>query len=208
MDQPQGVRSRTNPQEHVARFYDTWKRVPQEEWLHRVVHTLDPISKNWYAAAELHRDTVSWVCTIDSFVLTFSTNMVCPTLDVSIRLTHTKVFDDQESVESRPDWQAQAAYAIEWYNLAIDEDDDLRNNDNPESEGHCDIRGPADESLEVTQPLKTRTVNIGVGDYWDEVMVIRATQLLQEYQDLCLMKFFEIKGIIEAVANFLLWVES
>ena len=106
MDQPQGVRSRNNPQEHVARCYDAWKRVPQEGWLHRVVHTLDPIAKNWYAAAELRRDTVSWVCTVDSFVLTFSTNMVCPALDVAIRLTHTKVFDDQEVVESRPDWQA------------------------------------------------------------------------------------------------------
>ena len=100
MDQPQGVRSRTNPQEHVAWCYDAWKRVPQEEWLHRVVHTLDPIAKNWYAAAELRRDTVSWVCTIDSFVLTFSTNMVCPALDVAIRLTHTKFLDDQESIES------------------------------------------------------------------------------------------------------------
>ena len=53
-----------------------------------------------------------------------------------------------------------------------------------------------------------RTVHIGVGDYWDEVMVTRATQLLHKYQDLYLMKFFETKGIIEAVADFLLWVEA
>ena len=77
--------------------------MPQEEWVHRFVHTLEPLAKNWYAEAELRRDTVRWDCLVDSFVLTFSTNEVCPALDAAIRLIHTKVFDDQEVVEYRPD---------------------------------------------------------------------------------------------------------
>ena len=97
-----------------------------------------PDSKE-FAAAELHRDTVSWVCTVDSFVLTFSTNEFCLALDVAIRLVHTKVLDDQAVVKYRPDWEAHTAHAVEYYNLAIDEDDDPRNIDIHESEGHCNV---------------------------------------------------------------------
>ena len=67
------------------------------------------------------------------------------------------------------------------------------------------MHGPAVEALEVTQPLKTRTVNIGseenpkyatIGDYWDDEMVSKVTQLLHEYQDLFPTKFSEMKGIL------------
>jgi len=91
------------------------------------------------------------------------------------------------------------------YNLAIDEDDDTRNINIPESEGHCEVHRPAVEAPEVTQLLKTRQVNIGsrkmpkyatIGDYWDEEMVSKVTQLLHEYQDLFPTKFSEMKGIL------------
>ena len=73
------------------------------------------------------------------------------------------------------------------------------------SQGHCEVHGPAVEAPEVTQPLKTRQVNIGseempkyatIGDYWDEEMVSKVTQLLHEYQDLFPTKFSEMKGIL------------
>ena len=92
--------------------------------------------------------------------------------------------------EYQPDWNEQEANAVECYNLAIDEDDDPRNIKIPESEGQCKVHGPAFEAPKVTQPLKTRTVNIGseekpkyatIGDYWDEQMVRKVTQLLHEY---------------------------
>ena len=110
---------------------------------------------------ELRHGTVSWDCLVDIFVLTFSTKEVFPALDTAIRLIHTKVFDDQEVVEYRPDWKIQEAHAVECYNLAIDEDDDPCNVAIPESEGYCEVHGPAIEAPEVTQPLKTRTINIG-----------------------------------------------
>ena len=99
MDQPQEVRSRfngkTSPQEHLEQCYEAWKHVPHEEWVHRFVHTLEPVAKNWYAEGELRHGTVSWDSLVDSFVLTFSINEVCPALDVAIRLIHTKVFDNK-----------------------------------------------------------------------------------------------------------------
>ena len=67
------------------------------------------------------------------------------------------------------------------------------------------MHGPAVELPEVTQPLKMRTVNIGsdaqpnfatIGDYWDDEMVSKVTQLLHEYQDLFPTKLSEMKGIL------------
>ena len=98
MNRPQEVRSRfngqTKPQMHLKQCYKAWEHVPHAEWVHRFVHTLDPIVKNWYAEVELRQGTVSWDTLVDSFVLTISINEVFPTLDASIRLIHTKVFDD------------------------------------------------------------------------------------------------------------------
>ena len=44
----------------------------------------------------------------------------------------------KEIAEYQPDWKEQEANAIECYNLAIDEDDDPRNINILESEGHCE----------------------------------------------------------------------
>ena len=82
-------------------------------------------------------------------------------MDAAVRLINTKVFDDKDITEYQPDWKEQEANAVECYNLTIDEDHDPRNINIPESEGNCDVHGPAVKAPEVTQPLKTRTVNIG-----------------------------------------------
>ena len=94
-------------------------------------------------------------------MLTFSINEVCPALDAAVRLIRTKIFDNQEIGEYQTDWEAQEANAVECYNLAIDKDDDLCNINIPELEGNCEVREPVVEAPEVTQPLKTRTINIG-----------------------------------------------
>ena len=164
--------------------------------------------KELVCEVELRHGTVSWDTLVDSFMLTFSINEVFPALDAAVRLIHTKVFDDQEIVEYQPDCKAQEANAVECYNLLIDKDDDPRNVNIPEPEGHCKVHGPAVEAPEVTQPLKTWTVNIGseenpkqatIGDYWDDEMVSKVTQILHEYQDLSLTRFSTMKIIIEVV---------
>ena len=54
-------------------------------------------------------------------------------------------------------------------------------------------------------PLKTKQVNIGtevepkyatLGDYWDDAMVDKVTELLCKYQDSFLTKIIDLKGII------------
>ena len=57
----------------------------------------------------------------------------------------------------------------------------------------------------VNQPLKIRKVNIGteeepkfanIGYYWDEETMVKITDLFHAFQDLFLMKFSKMKGIL------------
>jgi hypothetical protein len=66
------------------------------------------------------------------------------------------------------------------------------------------VEGPYLESEVFSTPIKVKKVNIGtidnpkmasIGDYWDEQIVERTTELLCEYNDLFLTTFAEMKGI-------------
>jgi hypothetical protein len=61
------------------------------------------------------------------------------------------------------------------------------------------------EDPDITAPLKTKQVNIGMeaepkyamlGDYWDDAMVDKVAELLREYQDLFPTKITDLKGIV------------
>ena len=76
------------------------------------------------------------------------------------------------------------------YNLAGDPDDDLTNINIPKSEGTRAIEGSGISSDQFLKPLKIKKVKIGspknpkfanIGDYWDEEMVEKITDLLHEY---------------------------
>ena len=91
------------------------------------------------------------------------------------------------------------------YNLAGDLDDDPTNINIPELEGTCVIEGIGISSDQFLKPLKIKKVNIGspenpkfsnIGDYWDEEIVAKITNLLHEYQDLFPTNFSEMKGIV------------
>jgi hypothetical protein len=82
--------------------------------------------------------------------------------------------------------------------------DDPRDVNIVETEGHKDIEGPGIELPFVGQPIKTKKVNIGtektpklanVGDYWDDATISKITELLLEYKDLFPTKFTDMKGI-------------
>ena len=115
IDQSQEVRSKFNgqnsPQEHLKQCYAAWEHVPREEWVHKFVHTLEPIAKNWYTEVELRHGTVSWDDLVDSFMLTFSINEFFPTLDADVRLIHDKAGDDQERTEYQTKEQNQEVSA-------------------------------------------------------------------------------------------------
>lgn len=61
------------------------------------------------------------------------------------------------------------------------------------------------EDLDITTPVMMKQVNIKtevelkyamLGDYWDDVMVDKITELLCEYQDLFPTKIMDLKGIV------------
>ena len=88
---------------------------------------------------------------------------------------------------------------------AEDEEEDPRNINIIEAEGHREVEGPQIENLDITAPLKTQQVNIGIeaepklvkiGDYWDDATMDKVAELLHEYQDLVPTNFLDLKGII------------
>jgi len=86
-----------------------------------------------------------------------------------------------------------------------EEDDDLRNINIPEVEGHREVKGLQIDNLNISAPLKTRQVKNGtkaepkfakIGNYWDDAIVDKVVKLLHEYQDLFPTKFSDLKGIV------------
>ena len=91
------------------------------------------------------------------------------------------------------------------YNLFGDPDDDPTNINIPESKGSREVEGSGISSEQFVKPLKIKKVNIGsednpkfsnIGDYWDEEIVAKITDLLHEFQDLFLTNLREMKGIV------------
>ena len=42
-----------SPREHLRQIYTAWDNIPREEWVHKFVHTLEPLAQNRYMEAEL-----------------------------------------------------------------------------------------------------------------------------------------------------------
>ena len=92
-----------------------------------------------------------------------------------------------------------------FYNLSGDPKDDPDNINILDSKGSCIVEGSGISSWQFLNLLKTKKVNIGsedspkfanIGDYWDEEIVAKITDLLHEFQDLFPMNFKEMKGIV------------
>lgn len=67
------------------------------------------------------------------------------------------------------------------------------------------LKAPKQVNPNITEPLKTRKVNIGsnalpkftkISDYWGEDTVDKVAELLCEYHDLFLTMFLDLKGIV------------
>ena len=95
---------------------------------------------------------------------------------------------------------------LECYNVAAEEEDeDLWKIDILETEGHREVQLLQIENPDITVSLKMKQVNIGtkvepkfmkIGNYWDDAMVDKVTELLRKYQDLFPTKFMDLKEII------------
>ena len=72
-----------------------------------------------------------------------------------------KIAEDPLPICTQPDWTAQTKNARECYNFTIDEDDDPRNINIPESEGSHVVTRPTLDCPEITEKLKIKKLNIG-----------------------------------------------
>ena len=44
---------KNGPQTHSRHSYAAWDTIPCEEWVHKFVHTLEPLAQKWYMEAAL-----------------------------------------------------------------------------------------------------------------------------------------------------------
>ena len=95
------------------------------------------------------------------------------------------------------------------------ENEDTRNIDISKAKCHREVEGLQIENLDITVPLKTKQVHIGIeaepkltkiGDYKDDATVDKAVELLHKYQDFFPTKFLYVRGIIRdlGVMKFIL----
>jgi len=89
--------------------------------------------------------------------------------------------------------------------ITEEEEEDSRNINILEVEGHREVEGPKIENPSISTPLKMKQVNIcteeelkfvKIRDYWDDTIVDKVVELLCEYQDLFPTNFSDLKGII------------
>ena len=62
----------SDPRSHIQTCEQNWSDIPEDEWVHRFIHTLDQIPKNWYTETELRKGTTAWPLMIEKFLLTFA----------------------------------------------------------------------------------------------------------------------------------------
>jgi hypothetical protein len=56
---------------HVRGCEEAWSNIPQEQWVHKFINTLDTTPINWYLEAELRLTTADWQGMTHNFVATF-----------------------------------------------------------------------------------------------------------------------------------------
>ena len=80
----------SDPKSHIQSCEHNWSDIPKDEWVHRFIHTLDQIPKNWYTETELRRGTTTWPLMIDSFELTFTFESEYPSINQALDVVNTQ----------------------------------------------------------------------------------------------------------------------
>jgi len=163
---------------------------------------------NWYLEVELRHGTAEWDILKESFLLTFSFEDNFECIGEVLQEIRDLIFKiPEEPVEwVQLDWNMQLHHALEFYNVTAKESvNDPRNINVPESEGQCEVKGPKTTIPDISDPLKTKQVHIGldaqpkfarIRDYWDEDIVDKVGELQHKYQVFFPTKFLDLKGIV------------
>jgi hypothetical protein len=75
---------RSCPKDHVRSCEKAWSNVPQEQWVHKFINTLDTTPINWYLQAELHLITTDWKGMTQNFITTFLFESQYPSVDQAL----------------------------------------------------------------------------------------------------------------------------
>jgi hypothetical protein len=69
----------------------TWIQVPKLEWMHRFIHTLETVPKNWYLELEVCKGT-------RNFKVTFSFEVESHVVDATLQVIRSKIFMEEDHI--------------------------------------------------------------------------------------------------------------
>jgi hypothetical protein len=113
----------------VQSYEEAWSNVPQEQWVHKFINTLDTTPINWYLQAELCLITTDWKGMTQNFVTTFLFESQYPLVDQALQIVRQKVCEEASSLPLEQDedkWTAPLQKLQGCYNINADGDDDPR----------------------------------------------------------------------------------
>jgi hypothetical protein len=151
--------------DHVQSCEESQSNIPQEQWVHKFINTLEKTPINWYLQAELCLITADWEGMTLNFVTTFLFESQYPTVEQALQIVRHKVFEEAPSLpleQEEDEWTAHLQKLKGCYNINDDKDDDRRKVNIAEKKGHIDIEGPGIELTFIGKPIKIKKVNIGI----------------------------------------------
>jgi hypothetical protein len=83
--------------------------IPQEQWVHKFINTLDTMPINWYLQAELCLTTADWHGMTQNFVATFLFESQHPTVDQALQVVRHKFFEEAPNLlvgQEEDEWTA------------------------------------------------------------------------------------------------------
>ena len=83
----------TDPIKHIQLCITSWKEIPQQEWVHEFIHTLETIPKNWYLETKLRHGIMNRADLVDGFVLTFIFENEFLGIDLTLQVVREKIFE-------------------------------------------------------------------------------------------------------------------
>jgi len=131
---------------------------------------------NWYLETKLRHGTAEWDVLRESFLLTLSFEDGFESIDEALQEIKIAILRTlKELVEwAQLDWSTQLRHTLKCYNVIAKEEDDPQKITIPKTERQCEVKGPKVVNPDISNPLKTRLVNIGteeepkfvkIGDY-------------------------------------------
>jgi hypothetical protein len=127
---------------------EAWRNIPQDQWVHKFINTLDTTPINWYLQAELRLITTDWEGMNQNFVTTFLFESQYLSVDQALKIVRRRVFEEASSLpleQKEDEWTAPLQKMQGFYNINADEDDDPRKVNLAKTEGQRDVEGPGVE---------------------------------------------------------------